>query len=52
MVAQLASDIGFDPVDAGALEQARQLEAMAWLWITMALRYGHGREMAFRLLKR
>lgn len=51
-VAQLAADLDFVPVDAGPLEQARLLEAMAWLWITMALKYGQGREMAFALLKR
>lgn len=50
--AQLAADLGFDPVDAGPLAQARQLEAMAWLWITMALKYGQGRDIAFALLRR
>ncbi|HWA83945.1 MAG TPA: NADPH-dependent F420 reductase [Fimbriimonadaceae bacterium] len=50
--AQLAVDIGFDPVDAGPLIQARYLEAFAWLWISMAIKEGHGREMAFRLMKR
>lgn len=50
--AQLASELGFDPVDAGPLTQAAQLEAAAWLWITMALKYGAGTNMAFALLKR
>jgi predicted dinucleotide-binding enzyme len=49
---QLASDIGFDPVDAGPLNQASLLEHMSWLWVTMAMKYGHGREMAFILAKR
>ncbi|HVT11401.1 MAG TPA: NADPH-dependent F420 reductase [Fimbriimonadaceae bacterium] len=49
---RLAADIGFDPVDAGPLVQARYLEAFAWLWISMALKEGHGRDMAFRLMKR
>ena len=48
----LAEDAGFEPVDAGPLTQARLLEPFALLWITMALKYGHGREMAFRLLRR
>jgi hypothetical protein len=52
VAARLAADLGFDPVDAGPLVQARLLEAMAWLWITMAVKHGHGREMAFTLLRR
>lgn len=51
-VAGLARDIGFAPVDAGPLLQARWLEGLAWLWISMALKYGHGTEMAFVLHKR
>ena len=51
-VATLAADLGFEAVDAGPLNQSRLLEPMAWLWITMALKYGHGREIAFRLLTR
>ena len=49
---QLAKDIGFEPVDAGPLEQAKYLEDFAWLWISMAVKYGQGREMAFHLMKR
>lgn len=48
----LATDLGFDPVDAGPLHQAAELEALAWLWISMAVKFGHGREMAFVLHKR
>ena len=47
VVEKLASDLGFAPVDAGPLHQARWLEGMAWLWISMAMKHGHGREMAF-----
>lgn len=50
--ALLASELGFDPVDAGPLSQASLLEAAAWLWITMALKYGAGTDIAFALLKR
>lgn len=52
VAAQLASDLGFEPLDAGPLRQARLLEQMALLWISMALAHGHGRDMAFRMLKR
>ena len=52
VVANLARDIGFDSVDAGPIDQSRLLEAMAWLWITMAMKYGRGREIAFRLMSR
>ena len=50
--ASLASELGFDPIDAGPLTQAPLLEAAAWLWITMALKYGAGTNIAFALLKR
>ncbi len=48
---QLAADLGFDPVDAGALSEARLLESLALLWIHLAFR-GHGRDIAFRLMRR
>jgi len=53
---ELATAIGFDAVDAGALVQARHLEHVAALWIGLA--YGAagapalGREFAFRLVRR
>jgi len=49
---QLAADLGFDPVDAGNLEQARLLEPLALLWIRLAYLQGMGREIAFKLMKR
>lgn len=52
IVLKLAKEIGFDPVDAGPILQSRYLEATAWLWISMALKYGQGREIAFSLLHR
>jgi len=52
IAATLICDVGFDPVDAGPLSQAGLLEAAAWLWITMAVKYGQGREIAFKLLRR
>ncbi|MFZ4508785.1 MAG: NADPH-dependent F420 reductase [Fimbriimonas sp.] len=52
IVSGLAREIGFAPVDAGPLLQSRYLEAQAWLWISMAAKYGHGREIAFNLVTR
>jgi 8-hydroxy-5-deazaflavin:NADPH oxidoreductase len=46
----LAAAIGFDPVDAGPLKQARVLEPFALLWISLAFG-GQGREIAFRLMR-
>ena len=48
----LANEIGFEAVDAGPLAQAKYLEDLAWIWISMAMKYGHGREIAFRLMRR
>jgi hypothetical protein len=52
VVMQLASDIGFDAVDAGKLEQARLLEPWAMLWISLALRGAVSRDFGFALLRR
>jgi predicted dinucleotide-binding enzyme len=49
---QLAQDIGFDAVDAGPLAHARLLEPMAFLWIYLAIRQGHGTGIAYKLLRR
>ena len=51
-VMELARAIGFDPVDAGPLFQSRYLESLAWLWISMAIKFGYGREIGFALLRR
>ena len=48
---QLASELGFDVVDAGPLTRARQLENLAMLWIALAMG-GMGREIAFKLVRR
>jgi predicted dinucleotide-binding enzyme len=47
----LAADLGFDPVDVGPLRQARLLEPLALLWISLAVQ-GLGRDVAFRLMRR
>jgi len=51
-VSGLARELGFDPVDAGPLAQARLLEPLAMLWISMALVHGHGPNIAFKLLRK
>jgi predicted dinucleotide-binding enzyme len=50
-VLQLASDVGFDTIDAGKLAQARLLEPCAMLWISLAFG-GMGPEFGFALLRR
>lgn len=52
IAAGLAADLGFEPVSAGGLRSARLLEPLGMLWITLALKLGHGRDIAFRLLRR
>ena len=49
--AKLAAELGFDPVDAGPLTQARLLEPLALLWISLALKQGFGLHWAFTILK-
>ncbi len=51
-VLQLATDVGFEAVDAGRLTQARLLEPWALLWISLALKGGAGRDFGFALLRR
>lgn len=51
-VHQLAGELGFEPVDAGPITQARVLEPFAMLWISLAFQAGLGREFAFRLIRR
>jgi predicted dinucleotide-binding enzyme len=51
-VASLAKSLRFEPVDVGPLNQARLLERQAMLWVSMAYAYGHGPNIAFKLLLR
>ncbi len=51
-VAHLATELGFDQQDAGPLRQARLLEPLALLWISLAYAQGLGREFAFQIIKR
>jgi len=50
VVHELASGIGFDARDAGALRQARVLEPFALLWISLALGQGYGFGFAFKVI--
>jgi 8-hydroxy-5-deazaflavin:NADPH oxidoreductase len=52
IAAGLATDVGFDPVDAGPLQQARLLEPLALLWISLALKQGLGVNIALNLVRR
>ena len=51
IVADLGNQLSFDMIDAGPLAQARWLEAMAMLWISMAYKYGGSERSAFKLLR-
>lgn len=50
--AGLIQELGFEPVDCGALSMARYLEPMALVWINLTRTQGLGREIAFKLLRR
>jgi NADPH-dependent F420 reductase len=52
VVADLAKQLGFEAVDVGPLRSARYLEALAMLWIDMALLRGFGTNFGFRVVKR
>jgi predicted dinucleotide-binding enzyme len=52
VAAQLAQEMGFDPVDAGPLANARLLEPLALLWIYLAVKQGHGTGIAYKLIHR
>lgn len=52
VVAELAAELGFDPVDTGPLAAARDLEHLASIWIRLAYPLGNGPGIAFALLRR
>jgi NADPH-dependent F420 reductase len=52
VVADLARQLGFEPIDVGPLRSARYLEAVAMLWIEMAVFRGFGTNFGFRLVRR
>lgn len=51
-VHELAEVLDFDPRDAGPLSQARLLEPLALLWISLAVFHGYGRGIGFQLMER
>lgn len=52
VVSSLATEIGFDAVDAGTLAAARDLEHLAMIWIRLAYSLGQGPDIALALLRR
>jgi predicted dinucleotide-binding enzyme len=49
-VLALLADIGFNPVDAGGLAMARQLEGMAWLNISLQMKNGWSWQAGWKLV--
>lgn len=52
VVRSLVADAGFDPVETGAMKNARFVEATAILWMRLAFEQGMSGETAFKLLRR
>jgi hypothetical protein len=52
VVKTLIDELVFEAVDAGPLAQARLLEPLALLWISLAYAQEMGREFAFELIRR
>jgi 8-hydroxy-5-deazaflavin:NADPH oxidoreductase len=52
VVTQLSNELGFETLDAGPLSQARLLEPVAMLWISLAFAQGLGPNFAFKLVRR
>src|SRR3972149_8778665 len=50
-IMQRGRDIGFDPLDAGALKSARYLEPMAMLLINLGYGLGMGTKIGYKLVK-
>jgi hypothetical protein len=52
VAAKLATDLGFDAIDAGPITESRSLEPLALLWIHLAYVQKMGPGIAFKLLRR
>jgi 8-hydroxy-5-deazaflavin:NADPH oxidoreductase len=52
VVMDLVRMLGFEPVDARPLKNARLLEPFAMVWIDQVLNRGRGRDFAFALVKK
>lgn len=50
-VMDLVAKLGFEPVDAGPLKNARLLEPFGMVWIDQAMNRGRGRDFAFALVR-
>ena len=50
VVMELVGTLGFEPVDAGPLKNARLLEPFAMVWIDQAMKRGRGRDFAFAMV--
>jgi predicted dinucleotide-binding enzyme len=51
-VGELISQLGWEPLDVGGLEQALHLEHMTLLWIRMVRMHGHTPNTVWAMLKR
>jgi predicted dinucleotide-binding enzyme len=52
LAAQLAAEIGFEPIELGPLEYSRLLESLAMTWIVLARHRGLGRDFALDVVHR
>ena len=52
IVESLATELGFEVVVMPSLSDARLLEPLAMIWISMAYKLGYGREFAFSMINR
>ena len=52
VVAKLATDLGFEPVDTGGLGMARSLEPLALMWIRLAIREGRNSNFVWGVMRR
>jgi predicted dinucleotide-binding enzyme len=48
----LVSDIGFEVIDLGGLEQCHLVEALAAVWVGLAFRQGYGRNVAVQIIRK
>lgn len=51
-VAGLISDVGFEPLDVGGLDQALHLEHMTLLWVRLVRAHGHSPHLVWAALRR
>ncbi len=51
IAAELAAQIGFEPIELGGLKYVRLLEALALSWIVLARHRGFGRDFAIDVVR-